>query len=203
MALYKMQVVLKTDDGIAANYATNSLYADIVVETLTTATDIVVAIAASYNAVSTVLSSLLDTTGHEVKFYKLSDPSPRAPTWTLPFGITGLGSSAGPTEVSAVVSFQAVKVSGLPQARRRGRIYLGPLINSLADATGRIDATDLAYIANWGDLLLIASTANADWTWAVYSPTDGTGVDVDNGWADNEFDTQRRRGRPATLRSTF
>jgi len=48
-----------------------------------------------------------------------------------------------------------------------------------------------------------ASDAAADWTWVVYSTVDNAMYPVDNGWVDNSWDTQRRRGVKPTARYTF
>jgi hypothetical protein len=51
--------------------------------------------------------------------------------------------------------------------------------------------------------MLTASNAQGQWKWAVYSTVNMTGVNVAAGWVENAFDTQRRRGRIATIRSVF
>jgi len=51
---------------------------------------------------------------------------------------------------------------------------------------------------------LLAPTETAGgWDWVVYSPTNGNTVNVDNGWVDNAFDTQRRRGLAVTARTNW
>jgi hypothetical protein len=58
----------------------------------------------------------------------------------------------------------------------------------------------------WGQNLLDFSQATPSCVWVVNStigdPLENT-VLITNGWCDNEFDTQRRRGRDATSRTTF
>lgn len=100
-----------------------------------------------------------------------------------------------------VLSFQADKVSGLPQARRRGRVYFGPL-GGAAEASGRPGTTLLSAVVAFGAALLSESNL-ADWTWVVYSTVNNGGAPVTNGWVDNSFDTQRRRGLEWTARTTF
>jgi hypothetical protein len=48
-----------------------------------------------------------------------------------------------------------------------------------------------------------AAIASASWDWVVYSPTDDAYHEVANGWVDNAWDTQRRRGYKPTSRTTF
>jgi hypothetical protein len=121
-----------------------------------------------------------------------------------------------PNEVALCLSYQAVAISGESQARRRGRIFFGPLCNTAntLSATGECRPSAALVTALCGAATLLATpaaTAAGDLVhWAVYSPTtdltetiDDAFQDVDNGWVDNSFDTQRRRGRDATARTTW
>lgn len=156
-----------------------------------------------YDSVGGYLSTLLTGTG-EAKYYDLDDPTPRAPILVEPFDFGTTGTGALPTEVALCISFQAVKVSGVSQASRRNRFYLGPLsTTAAATSTSRPDATATATM----DSAITAFYNTADgapaWSWVVYSPKLGSSADVDNGWIDNAFDTQRRRGLAPTTRVTF
>lgn len=165
--------------------------------------DVQAEIEAFYDRISDRLSELLSLTGLTTEFYQLSDPTPRRPvrtyTWTLP----GTGIGTMPTEVAICLSFQAEAVSGLPQSRRRNRVYLGPISSDQFTGSGRIGASTVSDIVGSAILLLDASNAATEWTWAIYSPTDGTGADVNNGWVDDAWDTQRRRGLAALTRNTW
>lgn len=198
MALYRCQIVFNMLDGIPANASTNTLHFDADDETQLPL--IVDALQAMYLPIDGLLSSLIDEDKIRAEFYRLSDPTPRQVVYGE--NLTGLtvSTTAGPTEVAFVVSYQAARVSGLPQARRRGRFYIGPLE---AQDTARPDNAQVTAVRQAAAGLLAASRAATGWTWAQYSPTNGTGADVDNGWVDDEWDTQRRRGRSATYRSTF
>jgi hypothetical protein len=101
------------------------------------------------------------------------------------------------------LSFQGTPLSGTPQSRRRGRIYFGPFRTSGLNTQGRPAAGLITSLVNAGDALLAASDAAANWQWVIWSPTTGLEVGVANGWVDDEFDTQRRRGRVPTARTTF
>lgn len=203
MALTRLQFTFKTDDGIAANFVTNTLYADVVTENETTWNQILVAWTTALAEIDQLLGSSLALSGHEAKFYRMSDPEPRSPVYESQFGLLTTGTTQMATEVAVCLSFQGSKVSGLPQARRRGRIYFGPLANTAAGSDGRLTNANALLFADAGQSFLDSSVANANWDWAVYSPTNGTAIDVVDGWVDNEFDTQRRRGRIATQRWTF
>jgi hypothetical protein len=74
--------------------------------------------------------------------------------------------------------------------------------NSLATDAYIAAATRTAAVNSWGNLLDASQAATA-WKWAVYSTVNATGVEVTNGWVENAWDTQRRRGRIATVRTVF
>lgn len=202
MATFRAQVCLMPDTGLAADAATNTWYFG--ADTQLGETNMKAALNQFYVSVSPLLSSLIDDTTSEVKWYDMADPEPRDPVDTTP--LTGLTLSSGsiPTEVALVLSFQAEKVSGLNQKRRRGRIFLGPL----GDFAGDRPATPLVQLVrDAGSALLLESSnggvGTTEFTWLQHSPTDGLYNEIDSGWVDNEFDTQRRRGRIATERITF
>lgn len=130
--------------------------------------------------------------------------------------ITGGGHSELPHEVAACLSMHA-DVNGVleevgvtrPRARRRGRVYIGPL-NSIAldNAAGgdmRIAfnlRTDL--IAAGSDLIAdVSGDATNPSYLAVWSRADAVSRPVTGIWVDNAVDIQRRRGVKATTRSSF
>ena len=156
-----------------------------------------------YEGISSHMSALLADTGITTEWYRLSDPTPRRPvridTWT----VNDWGIGTMPTEVALVLSFQAEPVSGLPQSRRRNRVYLGPISSNEFTGSGLVGAGFIADVQAQATGLLDFSNAQAPWTWAIFSPTDGTGADVNNGWVDNAWDTQRRRGKAATMRGVW
>lgn len=143
----------------------------------------------------------------EVRFYLLELPPPRVPNIRpLLFpGIT-VSPTSIPPEVAIVCSFQADQVSGQTQARRRGRVYLGGFVNvcvsSSQQTPPRVNTTLVGEIRQAA--LTLRNAADSEGReWVVYSPTGGSSAPVTNGWVDNEPDTQRRRGVPATLRSSW
>lgn len=101
-----------------------------------------------------------------------------------------------------VTSFQGARTSGSVQARRRGRIYIGPL-KTTTSTNGRPNSTAITTLATASSALGIDLNAVADTTWCVWSPTSGTAVPITDGWVDNAFDTQRRRGWDPTSRTTY
>lgn len=148
-----------------------------------------------------------------VKMYNMADPSPRQPIFDAPSGAMTFSTTSLPCEVALCLSFEALPVSGINQARRRNRVFFGPLGAAEITTTGGYVRPSAALMTAWalfGENLLNASDAAVDWSWQVYSPTtDATGTlqdafaPVTNGWVDNSFDTQRRRGGKPTARTLF
>lgn len=148
--------------------------------------------------------------------YDMRDAEPRVPKFTQSTTLTVSAGAWLPAEVALCLSFQAAAVSGTPQARRRGRVFLGPLSQDAIEASGgdirptqamREGIANLAGTLKAGRSLPLAA---GSLRWAVYSPTldaggsvDDAFNDVSSGWIDNAFDTQRRRGAAPTARTTF
>lgn len=140
---------------------------------------------------------------HRVDWYRLADVSPRIPRWGADFTLTGLSTSDSfPTEVAMCASYQAARISGVNQASRRGRVFIGPLTeatSSGARPTGAARTTINAAM----EAVALDSNGALGYTWVVYSQKLGTGATVTNGWCDNAYDTQRRRGQDPTVRDTW
>ena len=139
-----------------------------------------------------------------VKLYNLSDTVPRAPVLEVATTMTvGTGQSL-PAEVALCLSFQGAPLSGQPQARRRGRVYIGPLdIECLTtDPVGRPVQEFMDTLGASADRMQTDSNASST-PWGVLSVTDNQLVEIVDGWVDNAFDTQRRRGEAATVRNVW
>lgn len=202
------------DSGLPEDVSVNTFSVNTAATTLAAAeADIVAAIESFYKDNNTnhpidwYLSPVL-TTAFTITAYDRADPEPRVPIWsnnsTRSAAYPG-SSTPYPSEVSVCLSFQAAQISGTPQARRRGRIFLGPLNPGAAAFTsGRARPADI-FIA---DLAVAAARLRSDmitagFRWQVWSVAGNSGADVDNGWIDNALDTQRRRGEAATSRTTW
>ncbi len=154
-------------------------------------------------SISRMLSSELSGTG-EVNVYDLADPQPRQPKHSEPLSVNFQpGPDALPGELAVCLSYKALALSGDNQARRRGRIFLGPLAYTVLAA-----GTNATVKEAVRDRIKVAASAllaqnNADQEWVVYSRVDGAGRAVIGGWIDNAFDTQRRRGSAATTRTLW
>lgn len=138
-----------------------------------------------------------------LQIYDLSDPLPRAPIAEREITIGGPGGGNKlPAEVALTCSFQGDRLSGESQSRRRGRIFLGPLNVTGTDMTIP-GSTMIESINMQFNELCDAAAASVMWEWVVYSPTGDTTAVVKNGWVDNAWDTQRRRGPRATTRTSW
>ena len=155
-----------------------------------------------YEDISLYLSSNIDPAASRIKWFNLSDPSPRVALLDLPMvSFVNQGPSAFPPEVALTVSFQAAPLSGISQASRRNRVFIGPLATVSGD--GKASASSLTVFKDAFSNFASNSAAADHWSWRVYSPTTGLDSPVDNGWIDNAYDTQRRRGVESTIRETW
>nr|CRY96775.1 hypothetical protein [uncultured prokaryote] len=150
---------------------------------------------------------LVKTNGMTIKFYDMADPSPRSPINTT---VQNLGALSGtavnlPKEVAVAISYQSTRVSGVNQASRRGRIYHGPLNgNVMSGSSTTNDFIDTSYIAALkGAGSYLRSVGDSACNWSVYSKKLATPYQIVNGWVDNAFDSQRRRGQDPTTRNAW
>jgi len=204
MGTIRAQVILHTDDNTPANYVTNSL-AFFSPGTFADFTGLTSCIKDFYDDIpATYWSSELQQNGHEIKYYDLPGTPPNYPVeedvWNM---ASAPGGSPLPQECAVCLSFQGARTPGFPQARRRGRIYIGTL-GTAANTSGRPTAALVSALATAAATFKSNVGALADTIdWAVWSVVDQSPVIVDNGWVDNVFDTQRRRGLLETSRTTF
>lgn len=208
---YQAQVELQTSSGIPADNVINTFALQWGGGGTPDETDWV-AVAAALSTFYTSWQSYRSTTvpaggAHHVKAYRLSDPSPRVPVATVPVSIGGgTASSRFPSEVACCLSYTSFVESGDHPARRRGRIFLGPLAGSSsstgADGFVRPSAGFQTDIGEAGAQLALDVLATG-FTWCVWSRTDDELFPVIGGWVENEFDTQRRRGPAGTSRTPW
>lgn len=215
----RAQVTLQSGTGVPEDNITNTLHC--VSETLDAAacaadfhgslTTFYQAIDASVINGSMVLPTLL------VKYYDLTDPAPRVPILEDDITCSMAVGASYPPEVAICLSFQGPLVSGTSPARRRGRIYLGPVdADAGTTVSGRVNvqASVLTTIRD-AAIALAGHSPATEAAWAVFSPTlagpapwsegvlDSAMTVVTNGWIDNAFDTQRRRGTDSTSRTLW
>lgn len=165
-------------------------------------------------------SVLLAGTGaHHIKVYDLTPvlaPTPPplgSPVVDTTFTISGTEASLPlPDECAVVLSYHA-DLTGVPEfvgrtrpaARRRGRVYLGPLDRvACSEDSGSpvVSPTFITDLNAAAKALLI--TGSSHWVGGVWSKTDHTVRRVVGGWVDNLFDVRDHRGdRRIAARTTF
>lgn len=198
----RAQVTIAMTSGVAKDAAQNVWHFQSALAT-TPYTLITTALQTFYRAIEGIFPDTVSQGGHRVRIYDLADPEPRAPVHDATFTLNSAPSGTQlPSECAVVLSFQGTRVSGQSQARRRGRVYLGPLDQAQL-SSGRISAGTITTITTAASALLSSSTAAADWDWVVRSQVGATNVFVTNGWVDNAVDIQRRRGLEPTVRTTW
>lgn len=206
---YSAQVIFKGQTGLPEDVYTNTFYfknetfgqtpaqiadalaADLLEFYFTVPTGV-----ASPVAIGSRFSSNTIAPIGELRVYDLGDPAPRYPQ-IRPMTWGAMSATNLPSEVCVCLSY----VASENQPRNRGRIYLGPLgTPAVTNAGGRTVV---------GSSFLESALASAvrlkdksSFTWEVWSPTSATMKPITGFWADNAFDTQRRRGERANLRYT-
>lgn len=162
---------------------------------------------------ATWLSRALAGTG-TIRLYNPRDTKPRIPvlerSFAHPVNQQGL-----PSEVALCISYRAKRESGQAAARRRGRIFLGPLggsVSGMGDGASdaRPDATALDALLVAFREMAVSSDTNGAFRLAIHSPTalasgvafDDTFNDATEIYVDNAWDTIRKRGAKATVRRT-
>jgi hypothetical protein len=204
MAHIKAMVSLAMVSGIAEDSPVNTFHFS-GTNSIDTRDDIYTSLADFYDTMRLELADTVAQNGHRVKMYLMSDPEPRAPIRDQTFNLTS-APSGGPqaSEVCLCLSFQGIRISGEPQAQRRGRIYFGPLDTTVVTSAGRPSSAFITKLAGAGEALRDAMLAGpGDGVWSVYSPTSESLTAVDNGWVDDAFDIQRRRGLAPSSRTTW
>lgn len=201
MPLYRCQRTMNHDNGLIADAVVNTWHFNATSDAVLG--DIEDYLDDFYGAFDEYLSPVLSGTG-TYKWYDLAQPEPRVPVridnirpLVLPSGGEPL-----PEELAICLTYSAPQAAGIPQARRRGRVYLGPWYET-ANASGAPDPTLIDAIKGAAGVLEGASEASNAWDWVVYSRKNNAAYAVDFGWVDNAFDIQRRRGRKATTRAAF
>ena len=153
------------------------------------------------NQPSTFLSDTLKSgLFHTAKLYNLDDPEPRPPIAERLFSLAFPATQSLPGEVALVLSMKGEPVAGGTPARRRGRLYMGPLGGNAVTLDSEGDARPatncMSTFLQAGQRLRDDASTN----WVIYSRRGFNTVVITDLWIDNAFDTQRRRGASATSR---
>lgn len=142
--------------------------------------------------------------GLRTKVYNLGQPEPRVPVYEGSYTLGASGSGSLPAEAAVCLSFRGDLESGVDPARRRGRVFLGPLAaatSTVSSGTVFVDQDTITAILDAYEAFATYVTT-IDFECAVWSRVDSDLVPVTFAWIDNAFDTQRRRGPRPTTRTT-
>lgn len=160
------------------------------------------------NPLKNYYSGEINFPGGRAKFYDWDDPEPRAPIADESLSISAsepISPSNLPGEVALCTSYRGPLISGGIPARRRGRLYIGPLNAATLDTGSANPARPIAafrtVLAETTERLAAASTLGA--RWVVWSRVGNSATPIEFGWVDNAFDTQRRRGVAASTRANW
>lgn len=214
MAFLRVQVSIPTDASIPEDASVNVWHWRTAGAAATDAPDVHSILATFYAAIDANVYAASIGGPTVFKYYDLEDPAPRVPVLedTETFSPD---TQSYPSEVAICLSFRGALVSGQPVARRRGRVFLGPVSPTTAQAiTGgvQVSASTRTTIATAAGGM-IGSLPLPEWS--VFSPTTAgpepwTATELGNafvpvvgGWIDDAYDTQRRRGRAPGTRTTF
>jgi hypothetical protein len=219
VGVHRVQVAFPRDTGAGEDVVTNTFhFLEAAAGTSAAARgDIFVALKAFYLAFDEDMSGFLaGGLTNTMKFYDVDDNIPRVPKDSFQWELPSLSAQNGlPCEVSCVLSYHAQLGSGLNTKRRRGRIYLGPLLASTMEAGAgdmQFTAAFRAKVAGAASNLAGNIGVNSpDVRWCVFSPTSfaeggeavpasASAVPVVGGHVDNAADIQRRRGRDSSAR---
>lgn len=208
MAHWLTQVVLKRQSNVPEDDVVNTYHWDVdVTDELAQSEAVGNLLESFYQTIDAYLSTFIAGTGNVVKFFDMADPEPRVPFRTREIDLSGADFGTGllPAECAICLSFQAPPASGVNQARRRGRVYLGP-ISSQAVTGG---ASDVRIPVTVRENILdafqftVASAAASGAELCVYSRASDSLAGVEQLWIDNAVDIQRRRGTRPSERSVF
>jgi hypothetical protein len=210
MPLLRHQVILPYNSGLPTDVAVTTFHT--LSESIDAGADHSIFAEAIHNfytagdvgeAVEDVLSAIINGPAAHVRSYNLADAEPRVPVGDTNIPLTVASApECLPEEVALCLSFQGVPISGINQARRRGRVYLGPWsVNantSTADVSRPNDGLVATIVGRAGQLALELVTNDVEW--GVLSSTITGFTAISQIWVDNAWDTQRRRGPDPTAR---
>lgn len=173
---------------------------------------------AGNNSIDSYLAGqAMATQRHTVKVYDMADSEPRAPkiTHTTAGGAANNVNGMLPSEVALCLSYRAALVSGTNAARRRGRVYLGPM-SALSDEPSNVTGFNRPSLNVRNAVVgsadkLKDDAADEGWVWCVRSGGGGANPEavpdvytpIQYAWCDDAWDTQRRRGAGTLVRTAL
>nr|CRY97358.1 hypothetical protein [uncultured prokaryote] len=200
-----IQITLHTADAVSENFITNQFAVTGDVSSVPDSEALMECFKDFYDYLRlSAFPAEVAKNGHDFKLYIAGGAKPNYPLYESTFDFAVAPTGAGlPSEVAACLSFQGTRTPGSPQARRRGRVYIGPLL-ATTNTSGRPSSGLITNMIGAAQQLYDdIGTVTSAGSWAVWSPTDGLAVPITNGWVDNAFDTQRSRGLARTSRTLY
>lgn len=204
MAIARIQVTLDHTSGLAENAATTTFHVNTGIGT------------PDYEQLLAVASTGWEGQGTEPGFfsimsndhcagtglmrvYNVDDEKPRVPRAELAISGTPANTEGMPPQIALCYSFQGARVSGIPQARRRGRNYV-PWPPQAANSAGRPTTEYMQQV--WDCYVLLSGNLLAadDSVLGIWSTVDEAFTAAVDAWIDNSWDVQRRRGIAPSLK---
>lgn len=207
MPALRCQVVIPASSAVPADACVNNWGFQTPATDTATFTAITTALKTFYDAWSGYRATGMNWQAARAKFYNMSDPKPRVPLSDTVIGLSSaVQTSTLPREVACCLSFQIQRASGVNMRRGRGRVYLGPFaLTAQTSTSGRPDNNFMTALRTAAQAMLDAAVTDPAYEWAIVSEASGTAValPVHDGWIDDAFDTQRRRGIAPSSRVVF
>lgn len=207
MPAIRCQVVIPASSAVSSDAVVNNWGFQVGTTGAPTWAAIGLALKNFYDSWANFRATGMAWTQARAKMYNLSDPKPRVPLSDALLGLSGsVATTTYPREVACCLSFQMERASGVNMRRGRGRVFLGPLAYVAGvSSSGRPDNAFYGAVRTGAQALLDASGTDPLYEWAVVSEATGAAIaiPVHDGWIDDAFDTQRRRGIAPQSRVVF
>lgn len=170
-------------------------------------TDIYSAFDEFYQDIGSIFGRLVSRTAEPIfKAYDLEAPEPRVPLLESEMTLLPAPGEAAqlPPETAVCLSFKGTYASGASNARRRGRVFLGPLE---AGMLSNVTSTPVVTQSKVDSILTAAFVLSLNLTndghyLGIYSRADSFVYRAVEAWIDDATDTQRRRGLDPGQRTT-
>lgn len=192
MPVHLFQVRLQGTSGLPEDVYENVLFFNNSNLSIDTAQNTCDSLQAQYNAAGFIAG----VKSVEVRAYELGGGQPIAGTGIVAKPVLSVGV---PHEIACCLSYAAEDDPDRATAKRRGRIFLGPLGSGIVGGD-RPGPSLRAAVLQFGQDLASIGTAGAT-TWMLHSRVANESYKVESIWVDDAWDVQRRRGLAPTLRS--
>jgi hypothetical protein len=200
----RVMVSLQDKSGLAKDQYVNTLYYEPVLGNPDLNVDVTVKVKAFYYAIAQYFSPCIATDGHTIKLYAVGAPLDTPPFYTTEFAIPPTSGAPLPNEVASCLSFKGAFHAGWNKQSTRGRIYLGPLNTtstaSIANESG-IPGQGFVDAVMAAGALMYGGMKTASGPWVIYSKLHLASTPITELSMNNEWDTQRSRGKVATVRT--